>query len=258
MNEDEKFDDSMVPLKKFSGMYPGSASTLVLERSVSEYEAEAWDTGSRLSDESHRTGQSGKPRSHLPPPQSRPESPRSYHQNSQSGDYYKDTNRIYNNSNSNLRLGGSQSNLSYQASPRAPPPVSQYGPFMPFNGGPGSHVSSSDHAHGGQIPIPLPQTGYAQTSSMYGVMSNAVRNTMVSDVGLFGIGSGASQSGQSLYGVPPLGSAIVQRPMSTFSLSTTAGPMTGPSLNPNPSDDELFNALRSYLSMQDLMTVSKK
>jgi chitin synthase len=29
-------------------------------------------------------------------------------------------------------------------------------------------------------------------------------------------------------------------------------------MNPNPSDDELFNALRNYLSTQDLMSVTKK
>ncbi|KJA15676.1 hypothetical protein HYPSUDRAFT_118292, partial [Hypholoma sublateritium FD-334 SS-4] len=28
--------------------------------------------------------------------------------------------------------------------------------------------------------------------------------------------------------------------------------------NPSPSDDDLFNALRGYLSTQDLMTVTKK
>jgi len=35
-------------------------------------------------------------------------------------------------------------------------------------------------------------------------------------------------------------------------------PFAGPSMNPNPSDDELFNALRNYLSTQDLMSVTKK
>ena len=49
-----------------------------------------------------------------------------------------------------------------------------------------------------------------------------------------------------------------QRPMSTFSLATSVNPLAGPSMNPNPSDDELVNALRAYLSTQDLMTVTKK
>jgi len=29
-------------------------------------------------------------------------------------------------------------------------------------------------------------------------------------------------------------------------------------MNPDPTDDDLFNALRNYLSTQDLMTVTKK
>jgi chitin synthase len=46
------------------------------------------------------------------------------------------------------------------------------------------------------------------------------------------------------------------RPTSTFSMATTV--FAGPSMNPNPSDDELYNALRNFLSTQDLMTVTKK
>ena len=46
------------------------------------------------------------------------------------------------------------------------------------------------------------------------------------------------------------------RPTSTFSMATTF--FTGPSNNPNPSDDELYEGLRTYLSTQDLMTVTKK
>jgi len=46
------------------------------------------------------------------------------------------------------------------------------------------------------------------------------------------------------------------RPTSTFSLATTV--FAGPSNNPNPSDDELYESLRKYLSTQDLMTVTKK
>jgi hypothetical protein len=38
---------------------------------------------------------------------------------------------------------------------------------------------------------------------------------------------------------------------------TSVNPFAGPSMNPHPSDDELFNALRN-LSTQDLMTVTKK
>ncbi|KIK31761.1 hypothetical protein CY34DRAFT_19597 [Suillus luteus UH-Slu-Lm8-n1] len=43
---------------------------------------------------------------------------------------------------------------------------------------------------------------------------------------------------------------------STLSMATTV--LAGPSLNPNPSDHELYNALRNFSSTQDLMTVTKK
>jgi chitin synthase len=64
-------------------------------------------------------------------------------------------------------------------------------------------------------------------------------------------GGSASQLGMPM---PP----AMQRPTSTFSMATTANPFAGPSQNDNPSDDELFMALRNYLSTQDLMTVTKK
>jgi chitin synthase len=73
--------------------------------------------------------------------------------------------------------------------------------------------------------------------------------------------TGGSQSGQSggMGGLqPPSMPAGMQRPMSTFSLATTANLFAGPSLDPNPTDEDLFRALRNYLSTQDLMTVTKK
>ncbi|CAD6587719.1 MAG: hypothetical protein TREMPRED_004832 [Tremellales sp. Tagirdzhanova-0007] len=55
----------------------------------------------------------------------------------------------------------------------------------------------------------------------------------------------------------------VQNRMSTFSLATTASPIgLGPPParddNPNPSDEHLLAVLRRYLSLQDLMTVTKR
>ncbi|KAF8552197.1 glycosyltransferase family 2 protein [Imleria badia] len=61
---------------------------------------------------------------------------------------------------------------------------------------------------------------------------------------------------RSMSGSPLLPAFNAVRPMSTFSLATTV--FVGPSNNPNPSDDELYEALRTYLSTQDLMTVTKK
>ncbi|KAJ7708969.1 glycosyltransferase family 2 protein [Mycena rosella] len=210
INEDEKFDDSMIPLKKFS-----------------EYEAEAWETGSHHSEE---TGYSGKPRSRSRAPPSRGESPHPYQQASQSGDYYRDTNLTFNNSsNANLRLGSQQSlsNLSHHGAMPQQQFVAPQIPFMPFGGGP---------EHGG---------------SMYGMMP-----PMMNNMNMYGGSFGGSQGGFAPPVMPAAGG--MQRPMSTLSLATTANMFSGPSQNPNPSDDDLFSALRSYLSTQDLMTVTKK
>lgn len=78
---------------------------------------------------------------------------------------------------------------------------------------------------------------------------------MMTNMNMFGGGSGSQSGGMG--GAPPsLGTQ--PRPMSTFSMATTANMFAGPSMNPNPTDDDLVNALRNYLSTQDLMTVTKK
>lgn len=232
INEDEKFDESMIPLKKFS-----------------EYEAEAWETGSRHSDETGYT--SSKPQSRRPP-RSREESPHTYQQASQSGDYYRDSN-VLNSSNPNLRYGGSQqshSNVSHHQ-----PMTTQFNapqlPFMPFNGGPGS-VAGSDY--GGGMPMMAPM-GYQNTGSMYGMMP-APMNPMM-NMGMYA----ASMNGSQVGFTPPQAPGLTgqqQRPMSNFSMATTTNMFAGPSNSTNPTDDELFTALRNYLSTQDLMTVTKK
>ncbi|THH06648.1 hypothetical protein EW145_g3945 [Phellinidium pouzarii] len=234
MAEDEKFDDSMIPLKKFS-----------------DYEAEAWETGSHHTDETRHTGYSSginsKSRSRANLPMSRPESPKSYHQASQSGDYYRDTNVTYNNSsNPNLRLPNKQSmsNLSHHTghgSMTGGPPQIGTIPFVPFSGGPGSHAGS-DYGGNHFMPPMGPPLGFANPASMYGMgMMNSG-----SQIGGFGM-------------APPMAPmGMQQRPMSSFSLATTMNPFAGPNMNENPTDTELFNALRAYLSTQDLMTVTKK
>ncbi|KAI0940344.1 hypothetical protein AcV5_001478 [Taiwanofungus camphoratus] len=235
MNDDEKFDDSMIPLKKFS-----------------EYEAEAWETGSRHSDE---TGYSSKPhsqvRSHVP---SRTNSPRSFHQPSQTGDYYRDTNPLsVKGSNPNLRARPSHTNLSQYGGQQQM--MSQYNlPQLPFTstGGPGS-VTGSDYGH---MAMPGPM-GYQHTASVYGMMPTAPRNTIMTNLNM--LGGDMNASGSQLGFAPPPGPPpTMQRPMSTFSLATSVNPFAGPSMNPDPSDDDLVNALRNFLSTQDLMTVTKK
>ncbi|KAF8887281.1 chitin synthase-domain-containing protein [Gymnopilus junonius] len=233
-NEDEKFDESMIPLKKFS-----------------EYEAEAWESGTHHSDD---TGYDTK-RSRSQAPRSREESPHPYNEPSQSGDYYRDTNLINNNSTSNFRTGGSQqshSNISHQGPPQMP--FSQYGlpqiPLMPFGSGPGSVAGGSDYGHMPMAPMATPM-GYQTTGSMYGMMPPTLA-PMMTGMSMFGGGGSVNGSQTGAAGLPQ------QRPMSTFSMATSVNPFAGPNMNPNPTDDELFNALRTYLSTQDLMTVTKK
>lgn len=225
-----------------------------------EYEAEAWEIGSRRSDD---TGYDSKPRSRYGG-RSREESPHTYHQASQAGDYYRDTNLTYNNSsNPNLRLatGGSQashSNISHRSGPAPAQTMSQYGgglpqiPLMPFGGGPPS-VTGSDYG-ANTMPM-LPTLGYQNTGSMYGM-------PLGMNMGMLGSGSIHGSQAGGLGGMPPsanpFGGPSQQRPMSTFSFATSVNPFATPSMSENPTDEELFQALRNYLSTQDLMTVTKK
>ncbi|KAF5368190.1 hypothetical protein D9757_011309 [Collybiopsis confluens] len=243
VNDDDKFNESMIPLKKFS-----------------EYEAEAFETGSRHSDE---TGYS-KSRSQARQPISRSGSPYNYQQGSQAGDYYRDTNAM-NRSNPAMASQQSLSNISHHG------PVQQFAPqlpFMPFSGGPGSAAASDYGGHNMHMGAAAMPMGYQGTGSMYGMPMGMGMgmgmNPMVSPMmtGMMTGGSFGKAGSQSGAFAPPTMPAVNQdmRPMSSFSLATTANPFasTGPSQNPNPSDDELFSALRSYLGTQDLMTVTKK
>jgi len=120
-------------------------------------------------------------------------------------------------------------------------------PFMPFGGG-GSPMGSE---YGGPTSMPMPPMGYQNTGSAFGMMPGDPRNTMMTNLNMFGGSSGSQNAG----GPSPMG---VTRPMSGYSMATTANLFAGPSLNPNPSDEDIVNALRNYLSTQDLMTVTKK
>ena len=128
-------------------------------------------------------------------------------------------------------------------------------------------VHGSDYG-GPALPMIPQMMPYQNTGSMYGMMPTGPMNPQSMMLGNFGMmptgGSfGGSQSGHSMTGgfAPPAMPAAQQR-MSTFSLATTVNPFAGgpstPSTNANPSDDELFTALRQYLATQDLMTVTKK
>jgi len=96
----------------------------------------------------------------------------------------------------------------------------------------------------------MPGMGYQNTGSVYGMMP-----PMMSGMSMYGGNFNGSQGG---FAPPVMPAATGARPMSTLSMATTANMFSGPSQNPNPTNDELFTALRNYLSTQDLMTVTKK
>ena len=76
---------------------------------------------------------------------------------------------------------------------------------------------------------------------------------MATNLNMFGGGGGGGLM------QPPSMAELQQRPMSTFSLATTANPFAStPSQSTDPTDEELLQVLRIYLSTQDLMTVTKK
>ena len=212
-----------------------------------EYEAEAWETGSRHSGE---TGYGSKSRG----PGSRDHSPHTYNQASNAGDYYRDTNAMFKSSQS--RFGGNESNASVSNLSHynnAQPMTHNYGsmpqlPFMPFVNAPGS-VAGSDY---GGAPM-MPQMPYQGTGSMYGMMPPGAGMPMMGQMY-----TGGSFGGSQVGAMGPMNTGMGQRPMSTFSMATSVNPFAGPSQSENPTDEELFNALRNYLSTQDLMTVTKK
>lgn len=163
-------------------------------------------------------------------------------------------------------------------------------PFLPFGGGgPGSLMGGgggggggggSEYGHGGDFMggmqpghgmMPFPSSG-----SMYGMggmgsmgMGMGMGGPMFGGAGAGVAASGHGGNGSQMGGYPPLqqgmmppqapvGPGMRQNRMSTFSMATSVNPFAGPSMNPNPSDEEVFGALRNYLSTQDLMSVTKK
>jgi chitin synthase len=113
--------------------------------------------------------------------------------------------------------------------------------------------------------MPIPTLPYQNTGSIYGMpsMAGAPQGAMMGGLNMFGspiTGGGLSPAQSAAGTLPPSAglSQLSQRPMSTFSYATSVNPFAGPSMNPEPSDEELFQGLRNYLSTQDLMTVTKK
>ena len=84
-------------------------------------------------------------------------------------------------------------------------------------------------------------------------MPGVPRNSVATNLNMFGGGGGGGLM------QPPSMAELQQRPMSNFSLATTVNPFaSAPSQSTDPTDEELLQVLRIYLSTQDLMTVTKK
>lgn len=219
-NNDVKFNESMIPYKKFS-----------------DYEAENWgDNQSRNSSGSPpdlnqaNSMYLSAPQPRLPSGSQRPSVYEYGRSESGDHDYYRDTNMIHSNSSHpHLPVPSRPSSRAVSDLNRPPPQMANWrGPsqerinmFTPSNSGP----------HGSVYGMTPPDSRMAS-----GVFNRSMSPAL------------------SLGGPPqPFGGI---RPTSTFSMATTV--FAGPSPNPNPSDDELYNALRNFLSTQDLMAVTKK
>jgi chitin synthase len=228
-----------------------------------EYEAELWENGTQHGGTQHGGTQYGGnqrngngSRSPSRGPGSRAPSPG--YEASQAGDYYRDTNKLapQQTGGSRLKSKGSNSNMSQYAQPAFAPPQL---PFMPFAGSPGS-AAGSDYgvpAHGPMMAqMPYQQTGgsipYQQTGGMYGMMMPQHTGSV------YGMPAPSMMAGGFDSSVSQFAAPTFARPMSTFSMATSVNPFAGPNQNPNPTEEELTNALRLYLGTQDLMTVTKK
>lgn len=200
-----------------------------------EYEAEAFGDG--LSSNSISAEQNPMNSRHLPAPVPRhPNSqrPSVYEYQSEVGDYFRDTNAVQDPLRGPTSRPSSRAVSDYnratvnlrQSTFRSPSQerLTMGAPINPFG--------TLGSAYGGAPPPPDPRM----------TVNSAVMNRSMSPALSLG---GRPQ--------PTLNAA---RPISTFSMATTF--FTGPSNNSNPSDDELYEALRTYLSTQDLMTVTKK
>ena len=163
--------------------------------------------------------------------------------------------------NSTINFRGTASHHSHTGSRQGSmyegrqPIMSQYGlppvPIIPLNHRPGS-ATGSEYGGAGMGSL-----GYQHSGSVYGMVDP--RATMMGMGGMnmnMFTGNGSQTGGFGLQSPGPIGAGDPR--VSTFSMATSVNAFAGPSLNPNPTDEEVFNALRNYLSTQDLMTVTKK
>ncbi|KAH7916607.1 glycosyltransferase family 2 protein [Hygrophoropsis aurantiaca] len=224
-NTDNRFNESMIPYKKFS-----------------EYEAEAWESadGHTVAHENNLVNPEYLSMSQVRLPPSHPQSVyKSVHNYSQSevGDYYRDTNP----------LNANGSNPNFRATPSRPSSRA----VSDFRGPTGQRQTTFPNPSQEQLMMnPAVPYGNPGMHSVYGMPPPDPRVTMAGSI------YNGSMSPAISLGGPPQPAFGGMRPASTFSMATTV--FAGPSMNPNPSDEELYTALRSYLSTQDLMSVTKK
>ncbi|KAF8748537.1 DEK C terminal domain [Rhizoctonia solani] len=195
--EDEGFDESMIPLKKFS---------VFVRQDFARRRAQ--ETGFAAS----------------------------YHAGSQSGDYYRDTNKM--SGAGSMRGHGSNSGHGPGLRSQGSNPNLQQQYLMPQFSGMGGM---------GGMGMNMPWMG-SQAGSDYGGHGAAGSGLEAQQTGNTGLGLGGG-----------LGTGTGGRPMSTFSMATTVNPLAGgPSQSTNPSDEELLTVLKHYLASQDLFSVTKK
>ncbi|KAG8739227.1 hypothetical protein FRC10_005858 [Ceratobasidium sp. 414] len=261
--EDDYFDESMIPLKKFS-----------------EYEAEAWETGSHKSEESKHTAFTQTAKSMSAHDFARRRGAEggptaSYHAGSQTGDYYRDTNIMTGAGSMHGHGGpglGSQSSHPNLQAQHLMPQFSGVGmgmgmgmPFMGSQAGSefGGHGGGGGSMHMGMMGVnpymmgSMGSMGMVNNPYAASTMGGVPRNSVMTNLNMFGGSADGHLTGNSGLGAG-LG-AGGGRPMSTFSMATTVNPLGGgPSQSTNPSDEELLVVLRHYLASQDLFTVTKK
>lgn len=153
--------------------------------------------------------------------------PSVYEYQSEAGDYYRDTNAMQDPLRGPPSRPSSRATGNLRQSAFRNPSQERLTMGTPVN-----QFATLGSAYGRTPPPPDPRM----------TMNSAMMNR--------------SMSPALSLGVPPQPALNAFRPTSTFSMATTV--FAGPSNNPNPSDDELYEALRSYLSTQDLMAVTKK
>ncbi|QRV73295.1 chitin synthase [Ceratobasidium sp. AG-Ba] len=223
--EDDHFDDSMIPLKKFGG-----GRTLIGYNR--EYQEEAWETGSHKSEESKRTGFTQAAKSMSAHDFAR------YRNGDGAGSMYGHS----------LRSQGSHRNLQNQYL------TPQFSGISMAVDGRSVHMGTmgmNPYMMGSMSSMGMMNNPYAASTT-----GGAPRNSMMTNLNMFEGSADAHATGNSGLGAE-LG-AGGGRPLSTFSMATTAGPLaSGLSQSTQPRDEGLLAVLGHHLASQDPFTMTE-